>query len=42
MNIRRRGGVDSLSLLQHIKHSQDSSPFRAISTVKFLEIQSVR
>lgn len=32
---------DSLSLLQHIKHNQDSSPLRAINTVKFLKAQSV-
>lgn len=29
--------VDSLSLLQHIRHSQDSSPLRAINTVRFLK-----
>lgn len=39
--IKKMKTLDSLSLLQHNRHSQDSSPLRAINTVKFLRIQSV-
>lgn len=38
---RETEGLDSLSLLQHIRHNQDSSPLRAIKTVKFLKSRCV-